>query len=96
MKLRITGPARRDLDDIWLYTQSTWGVTQADRYVDSLATRFVWLTENSNRWTPRDDIRSGLFSYHEGRHLIVFQATSELLTIVRVLHDRMDVIRHVK
>ena len=96
MKLRITGPARRDLDDIWSYTQSNWGVAQADLYVDALATRFVWLTENRKLWTPRDDIRAGLFSYREGRHLIVFQETSEVLTVVRVLHERMDVRRHVK
>ena len=96
MKLRITGPARCDLDDIWSHTQSNWGESQADRYVDSLATRFVWLSENRSLWTSRDDIREGLFSYHEGRHLIVFRGTPEVLTIIRVLHDRMDVRRHVK
>jgi toxin ParE1/3/4 len=95
MKWRITGPARRDLAGIWSYTQSNWDVRQADRYLDLLAARIVWLTGNPNMWTARSDIRDGLFSYSEGRHLIIFKETSGMLTVIRVLHDRMDIRRHV-
>lgn len=96
MKWRITGPARRDLEGIWSYTQSSWEPTQADRYVDSLATRILWLSKNRSLWIPRNEIRDGLFSYNEGRYLLVFQEASEVLTIFRVLHDRKDIRRHVE
>ena len=95
MKWRISGPARRDLDNIWAYTASTWSVERADRYIDTLITRIVWLSKNEALWIVRDDIRSDIFSYHEGRHVIIFKATSDALSIVRVLHDRMDVRRHI-
>ncbi len=96
MKWRITGPARRDLDGIWFYTQLRWNAGQADRYLDLLMTRIVWLTGNRNLWVVRDDIRDGLFCYGEGRHRIFFTETSGMLTVVRVLHERMDSKRQVR
>jgi len=47
-------------------------------------------------WILRDDIRDGLFCYGEGRHRIFFTETSGVLTVVRVLHERMDIKRYVK
>jgi toxin ParE1/3/4 len=95
MKWRISGPARRDLDGVWVYTASTWGAEQADRYVDLLTTRMAWLSKNEVLWHKRDDIRADLFSYSEGRHVIFFEASTDTLSVIRVLHERMDVIRHV-
>lgn len=95
MKWRISSPARRDLDGVWAYTTSTWSVEQADCYIDLLTTRMVWLSRNETLWQKRDDIRDGLFSYTEGRHVTLFERTSSILSVVRVLHERMDVVRHV-
>lgn len=95
MKWRISGPARKDLEEIWTYTASTWSIEQADHYVDILTTRMVWLSNNPDLWLVRDEIRPGIFSYNESRHVIFFNATPGLLSIIRVLHDRMDVKRHI-
>lgn len=94
MKWRISGPARRDLESVWEFTATNWGIEQADRYVDSLTTRIIWLANNRALWRSRDDVRDGLFSYTEGRHLIFFEATDNLLSVVRVLHERMDVVQY--
>lgn len=94
MKWRISDPAYRDLDRVWAYTASTWGIEQADRYVDSLTTRMAWLSKNEALWHKRDDIRNDLFSYPEGRHIIIFKGTANVLSVIRVLHERMDVKRH--
>jgi len=96
MKWRISGPARRDLDGVWAYSVATWGNEQVDRYVDSLTMRMEWLAKNEALWHERNDIRNGLFGYPEGRHIIFFEVTAETLSVVRVLHQRMDVIRHVE
>ncbi|NOX67823.1 MAG: type II toxin-antitoxin system RelE/ParE family toxin [Gammaproteobacteria bacterium] len=96
MKWRISGPARHDLGGVWAYTASTWGVEQADRYVDSLTMRMAWLSKNEAEWHKRGDIRDGLFAYPEGRHVIFFEASVDILSVIRVLHQRMDVVRHVK
>jgi len=90
VKWRITGPARRDLEGIWTYTQVRWNARQADQYLDLLTARIVWLSGNKNLWIVRDDIRDGLFCYREGRHHIFFSESSDVLTVVRLLHERMD------
>ena len=95
MKWRLSAPARADLDSIWRYTNEQWNRAQADRYVDSLILRMVWLSQNEALWMDRSDIRDGLFSVREGRHVIFFQSSGEIVSIVRVLHDRMDVARHI-
>lgn len=95
MKWRISGPVQRDLNGIWIYTASTWGVEQADRYVDALTTRMIWLSDNPKLWVARDETRRDIFSYDEGRHVIFFEVTSDILSIVCVLHYRMDVKRHI-
>ena len=96
MKWRITGPAHRDLEGIWTYTQLRWNARQADQYLELLAARIIWLAGNKNLWIVRDDIRDGLFCYSEGRHLIFFTETSGVLTVVRVLHERMNTEQHIK
>lgn len=95
MKWRISGPARLDLQEIWLHTELSWNINQADRYIDVIAARIEWLSEYRNLWKTRDDIQTGLFSYKEGRHLILFKQEPGVLIVVRVLHDRMDVKRHI-
>ena len=95
MKWRLSAPARADLDSIWRYTSEQWNRAQADRYIDSLILRMVWLGRSKALWKDRSDIRDGLFSVGESRHVIFFQSTGETIPIVRVLHDRMDVARHI-
>ena len=96
MKYRITAAARRDLDAVWLYTNSNGGLAKADRYVDLLITRFAWLTKNRELWRPRDDLGKGLYTQSEGSYLIVFSTDRRILNILRILHSRMDVLRHVE
>ena len=95
MKWRLSAPARADLDSIWRYTGEQWNHSQADRYIDSLILRMVWLSKNKALWKDRSDIGDGLFSVSESRHVIFLQSTGETISIVRVLHDRMDVARHI-
>ena len=92
---RLSAPARADLDSIWRYTSEQWNQAQADRCIDGLTLRMVLLSRNKALWIDRSDIGDGLFSVSESRHVIFFQSTGETILIVRVLHDRMDVARHI-
>jgi toxin ParE1/3/4 len=94
MKFKLTRKAKSDLDDIWNYTQIRWGAEQADIYIDILYNRFLWLTRNPSLWRQRDDIVEGLYSYHESSHIIFFRRYDKGIEIVRILHGRMDVQRH--
>ena len=96
MKFRISTPARLDLDDIWRYTETNWGIQQADRYVDALLARFAWLTMNRSMWRERQEVGEGLYCCNQERHRIFFRGRNDAIEIVRVLHRRMDFGSHLK
>ena len=95
MIYRISRPARDDLGEIWRYSAATWGTERADAYLDAMVSRFAWLVANKPMWRERSAIAPGLYSYRQGRHVILFRERSGAMEIVRVLHDRMDIRRHV-
>lgn len=42
----------------------------------------------------RDDLHSGLRVYPAGKHLIFYLEMDDGIDVVRVLHERMDIRRH--
>ncbi|HID80883.1 MAG TPA: type II toxin-antitoxin system RelE/ParE family toxin [Chromatiales bacterium] len=90
----LTPEADNDLVSIWLYTFENWGREQANTYLRELEKRFLLLAKNPDSGKPRDNIRSGYFSYHQARHVIFFRVNKGRIEIVRILHDRMDFNRH--
>jgi toxin ParE1/3/4 len=41
-----------------------------------------------------DDVRRGYFRYAVGSHLIFYRRSGHMIDIIRILHQRMDVGRH--
>ena len=71
-----------------------WGEDQANYYLRGLDETINHLAENSNVGVKIEHIRKNYRQYHFRRHIILYCQTSLTLTIVRVLHERMDVNRH--
>lgn len=91
---RLAPAAERDLEDIWLYTQEQWGSAQADRYVDILNAAFAELARAPQIALACDHIRPGYRRRSVERHMIYLRMTDYGIAIVRILHDRMDALRH--
>ena len=91
---RLTPAAERDLEAIWIYTLHQWGLEQADRYIDILTATFTELVQSPKTAPACDQIRPGYRRRSVERHIIYFRITTYGIAIVRVLHDRMDVPRH--
>ena len=90
---RLTPQAEADLEEIWLYTFKTWSLEQADRYHNDIVGVFRDLA--SGKKTGRSvDIREGYFKYPAGSHIVFHRFADSGLVIVRILHRRMDVERH--
>ena len=51
--------AQIDLEKIWLHTYEQWGQDQADTYLNSLFSRFEWLSKNPLVGKNRNDIKDG-------------------------------------
>lgn len=94
MKYVVSSAARDDLLTIWEYSAQKWDLEQADLYIDTLIIRFAWLVRNQGLWHSRDELGTGICSYPEGSHIIIFRQVEASLQILRVLHASMDLDRH--
>jgi toxin ParE1/3/4 len=93
MTLTFSPAAAADIGAIWDYTALNWGMDQADRYVDDIHSACVALADGER--TGRSvDVRDGYLRYLVGRHLIFFRQDGPGIVVIRVLHQSMDVERH--
>jgi len=90
----IRALARDDLEEIWLFTYEEWGLEQADKYLDSLFSRFEWLSCNPYAGKDREDIKSGYYCFPEGMDLVFYTMTETGIDIIGVPHQNMDVVSH--
>jgi toxin ParE1/3/4 len=91
---RLTRAAREDLAEIGRYTERRWGPAQRRDYLAQLDARMESLVDHPQMGMARDDVRPGYRCLREARHLIFYRAAAGTVEIVRVLHQRMDVRRH--
>ena len=90
-RFTLSPEAERDVAEIWLYTADNWGLDQADRYVLGIKDDLARADPNSPLVRPID----GLWRLKSGLHLCIFRRDSDSeIVVVRVLHERMDVARH--
>ena len=87
---RLTPAAEQDLAGIWQYTQRQWGVEQAHRYIDALTACFITLARSPKTAPACDHIRAGYRCRSVERHVVYFKIAPNGITVVRVLHERMD------
>ena len=90
---RLRPLAEDDLENIWLYTFKNWSLEQADLYVRDIIANLEDLAAG-RKAGHAVDIRDGYFRHAVGAHFIFYRVTGSVLDIVRVLHQRMDVGRH--
>jgi len=86
--------ATTDLEEIWNYTVATWGEEQAERYLRLIDEGFRKLAGNPTLGRACDMIRKGYRKYGVGRHVIFYRMLASGVEVVLVLHERMDVERH--
>lgn len=93
MTLTFSPAAAADIGAIWDYTAETWGMDQADRYVDDISAACTALA-SGERVGRKVDVRDGYLKYPVGRHLIFYRQNGPGIIVIRVLHQSMDVERH--
>ena len=96
MGFYLTKKAKDDLRDIAKYTQKEWGIKQRDLYLTQLDSTFLLLSQTPTVGLNCDYIRLGYRKYLSGKHLIFYRAIDQNdIEIVRVLHEKMDVISRI-
>jgi len=106
--VRLAAAAEADFRQILAWTRERFGKAQAFAYADTIALALEALHEGPETIgvKPRGDILKGLSSLHvarqgrKGRHFILFRVTRgaqpEVIEVLRILHDSMDLPRHLR
>jgi toxin ParE1/3/4 len=88
--LELTEPAEADFRDLLSFTLRTWGEGQFAEYK-----RRINDALNAVAGNPRlGHERHGIMVYHAGRHRIFYRVQGTTIYVLRILHDRMDAVRH--
>ena len=91
---RLSPKARDDMESVWLYTLSQWGLEQTERYIDDVAAAFQLLSSSPRLGKSCDNIRPGYRKYPTLRHVIYYREIDYGIEIIRVLQDHQLAARH--
>lgn len=92
----LSPAARADLDDIFDYTAQQWGLDQAETYVRGLQHAIERAAADPRIGRSCDEIRPGYRKLVAGSHTLYYRLTGDgVVDVVRILHQRMDVDRHI-
>ena len=90
----FSAKAEKDIEDIIDFTVSSWGATQAKRYLNNLEGKLQILADNPELGVKRDLLLSGLLSFPYESHILFYLKEAHGVTIVRILHGSMDPLKH--
>ena len=103
--VRLVAVSERDYLEVIQRSAQDFGPLQAEVYAQTLALALDALRENGPLTIgvkPREDIGAGIFTLHAARfkrkasHFLVFRVLEiRTIEVLRILHDRMDLARHI-
>jgi toxin ParE1/3/4 len=91
---RLAPKAQEDMEAIWLYSFSVWGLDQANDYFDRFTNAYHLLANNPKSGILSNNIRQGYRKYSLMSHMVYYRETEYGVEIMRILHDRMQASRH--
>jgi toxin ParE1/3/4 len=103
-RIRLAQQAELDLFGITVWTLENFGDQQAQKYAETLSLAIEALEGDPEIMgaIAREDMGPGIRILHvarqgrKGRHFLVFRAAPEqTMDVLRLLHDNMDLTRHV-
>jgi len=97
MSYRLTRKANSDLINIWEYTFENWSVEQADRYIQIITSKFNEICKNPDLGKDYEGIRNKYRGLLIKSHIIFYRILEDdTIEIIRVLHQRMDLIKRIE
>jgi toxin ParE1/3/4 len=72
-RYRLAGPAKADLDEIWLYLARESGEAAADRAITAITNRFPILAGMPDAGQAREEIGPKIRSFPVGKYLIYYR-----------------------
>jgi len=89
-RYEFTHEAERDLEVITDFTYEQWGRRQAEKYINGLNERAQNLADNPGLGMKRGALLEGLLSFPYLSHVLYYVQQTHGITVIRVLHKRVD------
>lgn len=90
LEIRHTQQARRDLLEIWHYTDQN-DPNAADRLLRRIAEKITQISQVPEMGRLRPELSANLRSFVTGRYIIFYQLEPKILRVVRVMHSARDI-----
>ena len=94
LNFEISRLALEDLDNIWEYTAKQWSKEQANKYYNEIFSVIDKIRQNSDIGQPIDEIKKGHRRTNVKSHLIIYKVKVTKVYIDRILHQKMDIEKH--
>lgn len=96
LRLEIAPRAQQDIRNIRLFGLQHWDEHRANIYLAAITARFEIIHDNPELGIARGDLVPGLRAHRVERHVIFYRIREDVIEIIRVLHERQDVISAVR
>ena len=93
LRLVITRRTASDIRTIRRYTQKQWSLAQASDDEEAIHNALETLRAYPPVGKPRDGLLTGLRIHLILSHIILYRVDGDALTVLRLLHQRMGVVR---
>lgn len=91
----LSPKAEEDFADILQYTFENWGEAQIYTYRTILDKALLAIQQYPQIGHDCPELSSAHRIFHAGRHLIIYRITNDAVWVARILHERMDIERHI-
>lgn len=96
MRHRLSRLADRDIDRLYRESIGRYGPRHADRYLTELHDAIRTLAELPESARERPELPGAVRIRRHEAHHIIYRVEADEVVIVRVLHGRQDITRHLK
>ena len=86
--------ADSDIEEIARSSAAEWGRERAEAYILALHNTCLTLAAFPELGRDSGHIREGYRRIGSGSHIIFYRVESDEVLVVRVLHQSMDIVRH--
>ena len=93
--IRYSQRAAGDLESIADYTGSNWGAEKAKQYLSEIRRHIKELAKGDAFYQPLPVSRSNIFKSKVNRHFVIFELAENQVSVLRILHEAMDIPRHI-
>ncbi len=93
-QVALSPKTKADLSNIWEYTLTECGISQAEKYVRELWAAMQKQACDSSTSVDISHVRKGYRKTKSGSHVNFFKLPPAGMDVVRILHQRMDFERH--